>query len=475
MTSNFNNQSNLPAISPDLVLVCRESGRWQIQGLSQRLAQWLEVNPSHFIGHSPEAILPQSVPSITTLAAEVLADGRDLSSIKVRLQPEQQDFLADLQFAGLTEDYLGQIVRISLRHETVTNQEEINFHGMIGISPAMREVFRKIRLYAPSSAAVIITGETGTGKELTAKALHDESPRQKQPFAALNCAAISEQLLESELFGHERGAFTGAVKEHRGYFERANGGTLFLDEIGDMPAHTQTKLLRVLEDSKVQRVGGEQTRQVDVRFIGATNVPLEQAVTTKQFRADLYHRLAVLRIHLPALRDRPEDIPLLADVFLHQFNHRYDKKIKRLTSEAIRLLQAYLWPGNIRELRNVLERVVIEAETEAIGARAFTEWIHERQQFANTSSLATTVEQPEAHHNLPVAIPYSPATTTHAYQASVTSKSKNGKIILSETVIRNAYRNANGNLSAAARDLGVHRATLYRHLHHLNLTRNDLI
>ena len=474
MTPSVNNSNNLPAISPDLILVCRDSGRWEIQGLSQRLALLLKIEPSHCVGHSPDTILTQAVPSITTLAAEVLEDGRDLTGIKVRLSPEQQGFLADLQFAGLTDDYLGQIVRISLRHETITDHDEINFRGMLGVSPAMREVFRKIRLYAPSSAAIIITGETGTGKELTAKALHDESPRKEQPFAALNCAAISEQLLESELFGHERGAFTGAVREHRGYFERANGGTLFLDEIGDMPAHTQTKLLRVLEDSKVQRVGGEQSRQVDVRFIGATNIPLEQAVATKQFRADLYHRLAVLRIHLPALRDRTEDIPLLADAFLQRFNQHYGKKIKRLTSEAIRLLQSYLWPGNIRELRNILERVVIEAETEAIGARAFTEWIHERQQFSSTSSTLTTAEQPEKHQNLPVAIPYTPTSTTPVYQTTIAPKSKNGKILLSEATIRNAYHNNNGNLSAAARELGVHRATLYRHLQNLNLSRNDL-
>ncbi|MCK4502152.1 MAG: sigma 54-interacting transcriptional regulator, partial [Desulfuromonadales bacterium] len=338
---------------------------------------------------------------------------------------------------------------------------------MIGRSPAMHEVFRKIRLYAVSDAAVIITGETGTGKELAAKALHQESLRHEQPFAALNCAAISEQLLESELFGHERGAFTGAVREHRGYFERANGGTLFLDEIGEMPPHTQTKLLRVLEDGLVQRVGGEKNHPVDVRFIGATNVPLEQAVAKKEFRADLYHRLAVLRIHLPALRERSEDIPLLAETFLQQFNRRYGKGIKRLTSESIRLLRAYLWPGNIRELRNVIERVVVEAETEAIGARAFTEWIGERQQFASATSFIPATDD---YKNLPVAIPYPPTDNDRGYQ-TVTARPAGHRIELTPAAIRHAYRSANGNLSAAARNLGVHRATLYRHLQRLNLTR----
>lgn len=448
---------HLPAVSPDIVLVLWGHGEWQIRSLSDRLAQWIGTDPAQVRSRAPSSLFPDAVPSITSLAGEVLDQGQDLVDVKLRLLPNQPEFLADVQFAGLTEDYLGRLVRISLRWESVASRQEVGFRSMVGVSPAMHEVFRKIRLYAMSDAAVIVTGETGAGKELVAEALHEESPRHDKPFAALNCAAISEQLLESELFGHERGAFTGAVRDHRGYFERAHGGTLFLDEIGDMPLHTQTKLLRVLEDGRVQRVGGEKSRQVDVRFIGATNVPLEQAVAEKKFRADLYHRLAVLRIHLPPLRERPEDIPLLANLFLQQFNSRYSKGVKRLTSEAIRLLQSYLWPGNVRELRNVIERVVVEAETEAIGARAFTEWISERQQFATVGQAVPTTE---ALKQLPMAIPYSPAV--------------NEKSILSEETIREAYRQSGGNISAAARQLGIHRATLYRHLQKLNLQRDDL-
>ncbi|NOQ42507.1 MAG: AAA domain-containing protein, partial [Desulfuromusa sp.] len=311
MNQSLNKSEYLPVVAPDLILVRWGHGKWQVQGLSDRLALWLRVDSTQARGRSPATLFSSAVPSITSLVAEVLDQGQDLTGVKLRLLPEQPEFLADIQFAGLTEDYLGQLVRISLRGETIASRQAVGFRNMVGSSPAMHEVFRKIRLYAASDAAVIITGETGAGKELVAQALHAESPRCEKPFAALNCAAISEQLLESELFGHERGAFTGAVREHRGYFERADEGTLFLDEIGEMPLHTQTKLLRVLEDGRVQRVGGEKSRQVDVRFIGATNVPLEQAVAEKHFRADLYHRLAVLRIHLPALRERPEDIPLL--------------------------------------------------------------------------------------------------------------------------------------------------------------------
>ncbi|MCK5826527.1 MAG: sigma-54-dependent Fis family transcriptional regulator, partial [Desulfuromusa sp.] len=394
----------LPAVSPDLVLVLWGHGEWQVQSLSDRLALWLRINSDHARGRSPAVLFPEAVPDIISLANEVLQHGQDLTAVNLQLLPDHAEFLADIQFSGLTEDYLGQLVRISLRDGSVTSRQENSFRNMVGNSPAMHEVFRKIRLYAASDASVVITGETGAGKELVAQALHEESPRHKKPFAALNCTAISEQLLESELFGHERGAFTGALREHHGYFERVNGGTLFLDEIGDMPMHTQVKLLRVLEDGQIQRVGSEKSRQVDVRFIGATNIFLEQAVAEKKFRADLYHRLAVLRIHLPPLRERLEDIPLLAEIFLQEFNSKYGKGIKQLTNEAVRLLQSYLWPGNIRELKNVIERVVVESETEAVGARAFSEWIHERQQFSGAVS-SLSVETPR--ENLPAVIPYS--------------------------------------------------------------------
>ena len=458
---------NLPALSPDLVLVRWGSGEWQIHRTSDRVKSWLGVEDSDVRGRSLHYIFPSSIPSLADLASEVLDTGQDLSGIKVRLLPDESEFLANIQFAGLTEDYLGQLVRIVLRRESIASKQDVGFRDLLGISPAMREVFRKIKLYAVSDAAVIITGETGAGKELVAQALHAESDRNDKAFAALNCTAISEQLLESELFGHERGAFTGAVREHRGFFERADGGTLFLDEIGDMPQHTQSKLLRVLEDGQVQRVGGEKTRKVDVRIIGATNVPLEQAVAEQRFRADLYHRLAVLRIHLPPLRERIEDIPLLADFFLQQLRRRYNKSAKQLTPEAIRLLQSYLWPGNVRELRNVIERVLVESEAEAIGARAFAEWIQERQQF---SAPGQSMPAAENLHKLPVAVPYHQAHS----DASVVSRTPGKQVELSESMIRRAYRAADGNLSAAARSLGVHRSTLYRHLKRLQIERDEL-
>jgi transcriptional regulator with PAS, ATPase and Fis domain len=459
----------LPVVAPDLVLLRGGVRQWQVQGCSERVRLWLALEAGDIRGRAPGALFPEAVPALADLASDVLEHGQDLIGVKVRLQPQLAELEADIHFSGLTDDYLGQLVRIVFRQESFASRQAIGFGKLIGISPSMREVFRKIKLYAASDAAVIITGETGSGKELVAAALHEESLRKHKHFAALNCAAISEQLLESELFGHERGAFTGAVREHRGYFERSDGGTLFLDELGEMPLSTQAKLLRVLEDGRVQRVGSEQSRQVDVRFIGATNIPLEQAVAERRFRADLYHRLAVLRIHLPPLRERLEDIPLLAERFLVQFNSRYNKGVKRLTSEALRLLQAYLWPGNVRELRNVIERIVVESETEAIGARAFAEWIQERRQFSASAPAAEAIVQSQAM--LPVALPYRSETTLR----SEPLPTRQGQVLdLDEAAIRRAYREAGGNLSGAARLLGIHRATLYRHLQRLHILRREL-
>jgi DNA-binding NtrC family response regulator len=340
--------------------------------------------------------------------------------------------------------------------------------GLVGASPGMREVYRKIELYARSDAAVVITGETGTGKELVARALHATGPRRAGPFVAVNCSAIAAELLESELFGHERGAFTGALRTHRGRFERAHGGTIFLDEVGDMPLPAQAKLLRVLEEGVVERVGAERPVSVDVRVLGATNVPLERAVHAGRFRADLYHRLAVLRIQLPPLRQRPEDIPLLIDHFLGQFRRKYARPVERLTPEAMALLDAYLWPGNVRELRNVLERVFVETHAPVIGARAFREWVRERQDFTPGD---WGPEPPEAAP--PMAPPWPlPGAPPDPPRSSPRRSTR--PVNLEPAAIRRAWHAAGGNLTTAARLLGVHRATLYRYLDRLGLSRESL-
>lgn len=248
-----------------------------------------------------------------------------------------------------------------------TDPAPANGAELVGSTPAMRDLFRAIGRLAQAPLSVLITGETGTGKELVARALHRESPRAGKPFVALNTAAIPAELLESELFGHEAGAFTGATRRHAGRFEQANGGTLFLDEIGDMPAPLQTRLLRVLAEGEFFRVGGRELIRVDVRVIAATHQDLETLVADGRFRADLLHRLDVVRVRLPPLRERREDIPLLATRFLAAAARRFDMPAKRLSKPALDRMLAYDWPGNVRELENLCWRLAALAPGESIG------------------------------------------------------------------------------------------------------------
>jgi formate hydrogenlyase transcriptional activator len=231
--------------------------------------------------------------------------------------------------------------------------------NLIGSSPRFRAILEEVRVVAPVDCAVLLRGETGTGKEIIAQAIHDASARRQQPFVTINCAAIPAALLESELFGHERGAFTGAVVQRIGRFQAADRGTLFLDEIGELPIDLQPKLLRVLQHQKFERLGSSQTTRVDVRIIAATNQDLLNMVSRHAFRADLYYRLNVFPITLPPLRERKADIPLLAEYFLRTFAQRQHKSIESIPDHVMRALQAYHWPGNVRELQNFVERSVI--------------------------------------------------------------------------------------------------------------------
>lgn len=237
--------------------------------------------------------------------------------------------------------------------------EKFGFEGVIGNSPQMHEMIDRLRRIAPTDATVLIHGDTGTGKELVAQAIHQNSPRKKRPFVGLNCAALSENILESELFGHIKGAFTDASADRIGKFEYANGGTLFLDEVGDMPLPTQIKLLRVLENHEITRVGSNEPIPVNVRILSATNRDLEEAISTGTFREDLYHRLKVISIHLPRLSQRNQDIPLLIDHFIKMHSGRHNKEIKSMSTAARRKLMAFDWPGNVRQLKNTVESMVV--------------------------------------------------------------------------------------------------------------------
>jgi DNA-binding NtrC family response regulator len=247
-----------------------------------------------------------------------------------------------------------------LRHENqrLRGRAVLDF-AMIGKGAAMRAIFDKVRKTAPTTGRVLITGENGTGKELVARAIHEHSKRADGPFVKLNCAAIPSELIESELFGHEKGAFTGATQQRRGKFELADGGTLFLDEVGDMNPSAQAKVLRVLQENELERVGGGETIKVDVRVVAATNKDLQAEIAANRFREDLYYRLAVVPIELPPLRVRREDIPVLVDHFLEQVCADNDRRTKRVSSAAMTLLMQHDWPGNVRELKNVVERLAI--------------------------------------------------------------------------------------------------------------------
>jgi len=259
---------------------------------------------------------------------------------------------------------------------------------LIGDSPAMREIFYLVEQAAPTKATILITGESGTGKEVAARAIHQLSPRRAGPFFAVNCAAMPESLMESELFGHEKGAFTGAAERRAGCFELAAGGTILLDEIGDMPMNTQAKLLRVLEERRVRRLGSPRETDLDVRVLASTNKSLREAISKGTFREDLYFRLNVFEVHLPALRDRKQDVLRLAAELLDGLNRRHDCRITDLSPEVEALFLAYDWPGNVRELRNILERAVILA-----GAGTITP-AHLPQDFAGRSSNPAPTGEP---------------------------------------------------------------------------------
>jgi two-component system response regulator AtoC len=301
-------------------------------------------------------------------------------------------------------------------------EDRYRFENIITKSPKMQRLIELIKIVGKSTATVLITGESGTGKELVARAIHSQSSRHNKPFIAVSCAALPESLLESELFGHEKGSFTGAYTQKKGKFEFANGGTIFLDEIGEMSANIQVHLLRVLEEKEFTRVGGNEPIRVDVRVISATNKDLRKAIEKQEFREDLYYRLNVVNIELPPLRERKEDIPLLAEHFLHKFAMENQKEITGFSPEAIELVLEYDWPGNVRELENAIERAVILAK----------------------DSIITIADLPRENLSL-------------AYS---TTPRKNLKEV-EKSHIWNILRETGENYSEAARILGISRMTLY--------------
>ena len=278
-------------------------------------------------------------------------------------------------------------------------ESRFDFKNIIGKSEKITHLFSMIRDIAPTNTTVLIQGENGTGKELIANAIHFNSPNVKKPFIKLNCGVLAESLLESELFGHVKGAFTGAIKDKIGRFELANGGTLFMDEIGDISPNMQVKLLRVLQEGEFERVGGTETLKVDVRIVAATNKILEDEIKSNNFRQDLYYRLNVIPIHVPALRERNDDIKLLVEHFLAKFNAIYNKNICALDNKIMQVLEEYDWPGNIRELENVIERAVVLNKSNKLVLDEFPDKISKRQkttvEFSEDDGLISAVNEYE--------------------------------------------------------------------------------
>ena len=384
------------------------------------------------LAHSPRlsVILLTAYGSVDAAVEAMKRGASDFLQKPVELGELDQRIVKALRTAQIEEE------NVALKEQL---DRKVGMENIVGESAPMQEVFDIIRQAAPTSATILIQGESGTGKELVARAIHRLSSRSKGPFVAVHCASLAPTLLESELFGHEKGSFTGASERRIGRFELADGGTLFLDEVSEIDPAIQTKLLRVLEQRQFERVGGRETVEVDIRLITATNRDLKKLMDEGKFRADLFFRLDVVSITLPPLRQRIEDLPLLCAGLLREFADKDNRPARELTADALHLLMQYDWPGNVRELRNMIERMVVLARGEKLTVR----------------DVPPAVRAAVERRGLPpgIALPPAPGATR--------SLDENEKI-----VILNALRKCGGNKSKAAQDLGISRRTLHRKLNH---------
>jgi two-component system nitrogen regulation response regulator GlnG len=433
----------IPKLKPDLVIMDVRMGG--ITGL-ETLRRLRETDPK-------QLVIMMTAFGTTQTAIEAMK----LGAYDYLLKPFDVPKLKQIVEGALkTARDMKQVVS----YQPLLDSEDYDL-GIIGRSEPMQTVFKLIGQLAASDATALITGESGTGKELVARAIYHHSKRSGQNFLAINCAAIPENLLESELFGHERGAFTGAATQRIGKFEQCDRGTIFLDEIGDMTLATQAKMLRVLQSGTFERVGGNQEIKINVRVIAATNKPLENAVAAKEFREDLFYRLNVVRIHLPPLRERREDIPLLANYFLTKFSAAQNTPRKSISSEAIDALEKYHWPGNVRELENVLQRAVVVAKGETISDYDLPQEI-----FAKPLTTKNKIAAQESERGKLADIA--------AQLFDWARRDKELKIIpaVEKELIINALRDTKGNQVHAAKLLGITRATLRKRIAKFGIKRD---
>ena len=350
-------------------------------------------------------------PEVSVLCVPIAFDRQPAGVLMVDVPFQQgRDFQSEMQFLGVVAAMMAQALRAQRVIEDERNrllaenknlrselEERYDLSNIVGTSGPMKQVYEQIAQVAQTATTVLVRGESGTGKELIAHAIHYNSPRASKPFVKVSCAALPDTLIESELFGYEKGAFTGAQARKRGRFELAHGGTLFLDEVGELNLPTQVKLLRVLQEGEFERLGGTETIKGDVRLIAATNRDLEAAMAEKQFREDLYYRLNVFSIFVPPLRDRKPDVMLLADHFLIKYARRHNKRIKRIATPAIDMLMSYHWPGNVRELENIVERAVLTCDGQVIHGHDLPPTLQTAEASGTTvqSSLSDAIEQYE--------------------------------------------------------------------------------
>ncbi|WP_375772099.1 sigma-54 dependent transcriptional regulator [Archangium gephyra] len=347
---------------------------------------------------------------------------------------------------------------------------EVGRYDMVGSGPAMQRIFSLIQRTAPSEGRVLITGENGTGKELIARALHQNSKRKNGPFVKLNCAAVPHELIESELFGHEKGAFTGAVSVRRGKFELAHEGTLFLDEIGDMPQAMQTKLLRVLQEGELERVGGAETLKVNVRVIAATNKNLEKEIEAGRFREDLYYRINVVQIHSPPLRERREDLPALIDAFLKEACTKNGRRPLSLSPEALAVMSAYDYPGNVRELRNLVERLAILCEGPVVAGQEAAELLPRGKGALPPPAPAEASTPRPPPLPVPTAAPAAPAPTS-GFRPRVDRTFREQVEDAEREIILFTLAHTQDNVTEAARLLDLERGHFYKKMKALGLRR----